>query len=267
MTEFEFRLHPVGPLLAAGLLMYPRAQAGEVIRNYRDFLADAHEEVGGGVALLTAPPGPFVSEEVRGAPIVAIVYCYVGPPEQGMEAAAPLCAFGSPALDMIQPMPYVAVQQMLDAGSPQGVREYFKVDSLTDLPDAAIDTVTAEAEQLPAPFGQLILGPMGGAVGRTEREATALPIDDGAWTYFCLSMWMDPSQDQRNIAWTRGFHEAMRPFAVGTALPNFIEPDEGVARLRASYGEDKYARLAALKKRWDPDNVFRLNQNIVLSSA
>jgi len=262
VTEFEFRLHPLGPLVAAGLLMYPRAQAGEVIRNYRDFIAGASEAVAGGVALLTAPPEPFVPDEVRGQPAVGIVYCYVGDPEEGMRAAEPLRAFGAPVLNMIQPMPYAVVQQMLDAGSPRGVREYFKVDSLTDLSDAAIDTVVAHAEQLPAPFGQLILGPTGGALGRTDRDAMALPIDDGAWTYFCLSMWMDLSEDERNIAWARGFHEAMRPFAVGTTTPNFIEPDEGLARLRASYGEEKYARLQALKQRWDPANVFRLNQNI-----
>ena len=267
VTEFEFRLHPVGPLIAGGMLLYPRAQATEVLRAYRDYIAAAPDQVGGGAALMTAPPEPFVPESVRGKPAVGIVYCYVGPVEEGLQAAEALRAIGSPALDMIQPIPYAALQQMLDAGSPRGVREYFKIDTLPDLSDAAIDTVVAQAEQLPAPFGQLILGPLGGALARTDRDAMALTPDEGAWTYFCLSMWMDPAQDDRNIAWTRGFHEAMRPFGVGTAMPNFIEPDEGVARLRASYGEDKYERLLALKQRWDPENMFRLNQNIVPSSA
>ena len=266
-TELEFRLHPVGPLITAGMIMYPRAQAGEVIRFYRDYMAKAPEEVGGGLALLTAPPEPFVPEEVRGAPAVGIIFCYIGPPEEGAEAAKELRAFGSPVIDMIQPMPYAAVQQMLDAASPRGVREYFKIDSLGELSDQAIDTLVAQAEQLPAPFGQLILAPMGGAMGRTDGDSMALSVKDAAWTYFCLAMWMDPLEDEGNIAWTRGFHEAMRPFSVGTALPNFIEPDEGVARLRASYGEEKYARLVALKQRWDPDNVFRLNQNIVPSAV
>jgi FAD/FMN-containing dehydrogenase len=267
VTEFEFRLHPVGPIIAAGLLLYPREQAGEVIRNYRDFIAGAPEAVAGGMALLTAPPEEFVPEEIRGQPAVGVVYCYVGSPEEGMATAEPLRAFGAPVVDMIQPMPYAVVQQMLDAGSPRGVREYFKVDTLTELSDAAIETVVAQAEQLPVPFGQLILGPLGGALSRTDRESMALTIDDGEWTYFCLSMWMDPSQDQDNIAWTRGFHEAMRPFCVGTAMPNFIEPDEGAARLQASYGEDKYARLLALKQRWDPENLFRMNQNIAPPAA
>jgi FAD/FMN-containing dehydrogenase len=262
VTEFEFRLRPLGPIIAGGMLLYPRAQAGEVIRNYRDFIATAPEQAGGGVALLTAPPEEFVPEEMRGQPAVGIVYCYAGSPEEGMAAAEPLRGFGSPVVDIIQPMPYAAVQQMLDAGSPRGVREYFKIDTLAELSDAAIDTVVAQAERLPAPFGQLILGPLGGALARTDRGSMALTIDDGTWTYFCLSMWMDPSQDEANIAWTRGFQEIMRPFTVGTAMPNFIEPDEGLARLRASYGEEKYSRLEALKRHWDPDNLFRLNQNI-----
>ncbi len=204
---------------------------------------------------------------MRGKPAVGVVFCYVGSPEEGMAAAEPLRAFGSPVVDMIQPMPYAVVQQMLDAGSPRGVREYFKVDTLSALSDAAIDEIVAQADGLPTPFGQLVLGPLGGALARTDHDAMALTLDDGEWTYFCLSMWMDPSQDEANIAWARGFHEAMRPFAVGTAMPNFIEPDEGVARLRASYGEDKYARLLALKEHWDPQNMFRLNQNIVPSGG
>ena len=179
VTEFEFRLHPVGPLIAGGMLLYPRAQATEVLRAYRDFIAAAPDQVGGGVALMTAPPEPFVPESVRGKPAVGIVYCYVGPVEEGLQAAEALRAIGSPVLDMIQPIPYAALQQMLDAGSPRGVREYFKIDTLSDLSDAAIDTVVAQAEQLPAPFGQLILGPLGGALARTDREAMALTLDDG----------------------------------------------------------------------------------------
>ena len=163
---------------------------------------------------------------------------------------------------MVQPMPYAALQQMLDAGNPHGIREYFKVDYLGSLPDEAIDIIVEQAEQLPMPFGQLILGPMGGAVGHTDDSTRALTIPDAPWAYFCLSMWMDPAEDERNRAWARGFAEAMRAFGVGKALPNFIEPDEGNPRLRASYGEDKYDRLVELKNKWDPDNLFRLNLNI-----
>ena len=174
----------------------------------------------------------------------------------------PLREATAPAVDIVQPMPYAALQQMLDAGNPHGVREYFKVDWLQDLPDEGIDIIVEEAERLPAPFGQLILAPIGGAVGRSGNGALALNTPDAPWAYFCLAMWMDPSENERNIAWARGFAEAMRPYGVGTSYPSFIEPDEGIARLRASFGPEKYERLVALKRQWDPENVFRLNQNI-----
>jgi FAD binding domain/Berberine and berberine like len=266
VTEFQFCLHPVGPILTAGMLLWPRAQAGEVIRFYREFIAEAPDEVGGGVALITAPPEPFVPAELQGQPAVGVIYCYIGPPADGEEAARPLREFGSPAVDVVQPMPYVALQSMLDGGMPPGVREYFKVDWLRSLPDETIDTVVAQADELPAPFGQLILAPMGGAVSRSGAKEMALSVPDAPWLYFCLSMWMDPAEDQRNTAWARGFPAAMREFGLGTGFPNFIEPDEG-NRLRVSYGDEKYARLVEVKRRWDPENLFRLNQNIVAPDA
>jgi FAD/FMN-containing dehydrogenase len=263
VTEFEFRVHPVGPIVTAGMLLFPRERAREVLRTYRDFIQAAPDEVGGGAALLTAPPEEFVPEELRGKPAMGIVFCYVGPVEDGQKVAQGLRESTNPVVDMIQPMPYVAVQQMLDAGSPRGVREYFKVDWLHELPDEAIDLILEHAEKLPAPFGQLILAPMGGATSRTDTSQMALNMPDAPWAYFCLSMWMDPSEDDQNIAWARGFAEALGPFEVGSPYPNFIEPDEGVARLKAAYGPEKYERLVALKQQWDPENLFRLNQNIV----
>jgi FAD/FMN-containing dehydrogenase len=265
VTEFEFHLHPVGPILAAGMLLWPRAQAGEVIRFYRDFMSSAPQQVTGGVALLTAPPEPFVPAELQGQPAIGVIYCYVGSPEEGLAAAAPLREFGSPAVDLVGPMPYVALQSMLDPGNPAGVREYFKVDWLRELSDEAIDTVIAEGDELPAPFGQLILAPMGGAA-RGSRQDIALSAVDAPWLYFCLSMWLDPAQDERNRDWARGFAAAMQRFGVGTAFANFIEPDEG-ERLRQSYGEEKYARLVETKLRWDPQNLFRLNQNIPVNGS
>ncbi len=263
VTEFEFRVHPVGPVLTAGMMLYPRAQARELIPRYRDFMAAAPDQVCGGLALITAPPEEFVPEDLRGLPAVGIVYCYVGPQEEGVEALRPLREAFTPAIDLVGPMPYTALQQMLDAGNPTGIREYFKIDWLRELSDQAIETVLEHAETLPAPFGQVILAPMGGAVSRTDGEAMALSVPDVPWAYFCLTMWMDPAEDDENVAWTRGLADAMRPFGLGrAAFPNFIAADEGAARLREGYGEDKYARLVELKRRWDPRNLFRLNQNI-----
>ncbi len=262
VTEFEFRLHPVGPIVMGGMLVYPRARARAVLRAYRDLIARSSDQVGGGAALITAPPEEFVPEELRGQPALGIVYCYVGPIEAGEEAIRSFREETSPALDMVQPIPYAALQQMLDAGNPHGIHEYFKIDWLDDLPDEAIDVAVEQAESMPAPFGQIILAPMGGAVGRTNGDV-ALNIPDAKWAYFCLTMWMDPAEDTQNIAWTRGFADAMAPFGIGSAaFPNFISTDEDLDRLRSSYGPEKYARLLEVKRKWDPDNVFRLNQNI-----
>ena len=262
VTEFEFRIHPVGPIVMGGMLVYPRERAGEVLRFYRDFIEKAPAEVGGGAALITAPPEEFVPEQLRGQPAMGIVFIYVGSIEDGEAAVRPLREGTNPVVDLVQPMPYVALQQMLDAGNPTGVREYFKVDWLNELPDEAIDLAVEQAERLPAPFGQLILAPQGGAMGRTNGNDVALNAPDAPWAYFCLSMWMDPSEDDQNRDWARGFAEAMRAYEVGTPYPNFIAADEGSARLRSSYGPEKYERLVALKRQWDPNNLFRLNQNI-----
>jgi FAD/FMN-containing dehydrogenase len=262
VTEFEFRLHPVGPIVVGGMLMYPRERAKEVLRIYRDFIEQAPDEVGGGAALITAPPEEFVPEQVRGQPAMGIVFLHVGSVEDGEEVARKLREATDPVVDMVQPMPYVALQQMLDPGNPRGVREYFKVDWVNEMPDEAIDEIVEQAEKLPAPFGQLILAPQGGAMSRSNGDDMALNTPDAPWAYFCLSMWMDPAEDDQNRDWARGFAQAMKPYEVGTPYPNFIAADEGSARLRSSYGPEKYERLVALKRQWDPQNLFRLNQNI-----
>ena len=262
VTEFVFRVHPVGPILTGGMLLYPRERAREVLRIYRDFIAKAPDEVLGGAALITAPPEDFVPPEVRGKPAMGIVFLYVGSIEEGEETVRPLREQTDPVIDLVQPMPYVAVQQMLDAGNPFGVHEYFKIDWLRDLTDEAIDTAVDLAESMPAPFAQVILAPMGGAVSRGNGDM-ALTTPDARWAYFALTMWMDPSEDEDNKAWTRGFAETMKQFGLGTAaFPNFISADEGLDRLRVTYGPEKFERLVELKRKWDPDNAFRLNQNI-----
>jgi FAD/FMN-containing dehydrogenase len=263
VTEFEFDLHPVGPIVMGGMLAFPRPQAREVARAYRDFMEQAPDQMCGGLAMITTPPEDFVPEEARGKPAVGIIFCHIGSPEEGEQALQELLSkLPEPVLKMVQPMPYVALQQMLDAGNPHGIREYFKIDWLNELSDDAIDTAVELAERMPTPFAQVILAPMGAAVARTDNDALALTVPDAPWAYFALTMWMDPAEDQQNIAWTREFHEAMQQFGLNMALPNFIQADEGIMRVPEIYGEAKYAKLIALKQKWDPGNLFRLNQNI-----
>ena len=263
VTEFEFQLHEVGPLVYGGMIMHPRAAAPELTRFYRDFIEQAPDEVCGGLALLTAPPEDFIPDEHKGQPATGLILVYVGDPDEGAEALRPLTEWGEPFVKMVQPMPYVAVQQMIDGGNPWGIREYFKIDYLRELSDDAIDTALEKAAGIKSPFTQVILSPLGGAVARTDRESMALDIPDAPWFYFYLAMWWEEGDTDQEVGWARSFMETMRPWAVDQApLPNFITTDEGASRLRASYGEEKFERLVALKDKYDPDNVFSLNQNI-----
>lgn len=262
VTEFEFRLHPVGPIVLGGMILHPRAAARDLLRHYRDFMERAPDEVGGGLALMTAPPEDFLPEQARGKPACGLILVYVGDPEAGSEVLRPLVEWGEPWATMVQPMPYTAVQQMIDAGNPWGISEYLKVDYLRELPDEAIDAAVDKAAEIGSPFTQFIFAPLGGAVARADRSAMALNLPEARWLYFCLAMWWDPAETEREVAWARSLMETMRPWATNRAPPNFINADEGAERLRASYGDEKFERLVALKARYDPDNVFALNQNI-----
>lgn len=262
VTEFEFQLHPVGPIVFAGMIMHPRAAANQLARFYRDFMAHAPDEVGGGFALMTAPREEFVPEAHRGKPACGIVVIYVGDPERGEEALRPLLDWGEPWVTLVQPMPYVAVQHLLDAGHPWGISEYAKVYYLRELPNQAIDAMLHHAEKCTSPFTEVILCPLRGAVSRMDRSTMALNIPDVPWMYFCLSAWWKATEKDEHIAWTRAFSDMMLPWSVDQAPPNFIMSDEGTARLRASNDDDKFGRLVALKDKYDPENVFSLNPNI-----
>src|SRR5450755_733193 len=262
VTEFEFRLHPVGPILYAGMILHPRAAANDLARFYRDFMADASDEIGGGLALLTAPPEEFVPAEARRKPACAVIVIYLGDPRQGEQALGPLLEWGDPWVKMVQPMPYAAVQGMSDASHPWGISEYAKMDYLRELPDEAIDAMAEKAAQASSPFTKIYLCPLGGAVSRMDRSAMALGIPDTPWMYFCMAEWQDPTLKAPEIAWARAFMTAMRPWSVDQAPANFIEPDEGIARLQASYGDEKFKRLFALNDTYDPENIFSLNPNI-----
>jgi hypothetical protein len=219
------------------------------------------------MAFVHAPPEPFVPEDVRGQPITGVIWVYVGDPEEGQAHLDRWLAVAEPALNMVGPMPYVALQGILDGGSPRGIHEYFKIDSLPELTDEAIDEIVSQADQAPSPMTQVILGPLGGEMMRIGNADMALNVPDAKWSYFCLAMWPDPADDDRNVAWARGLAEAMRPHALGSPYPNFVAPDEGQGRLAEAFGPEKYARLAELKRRYDPDNLFRLNQNIAPAAS
>ena len=260
VTELEYRLHPVGPVVLGGLLMYPREQAPAVMRHHRDLLAVAPRELGGGLSLMTGPPAPFVPPALQGRPIVSVIVAWFGDLARGEDLLEPLRTFGAPAVDTVQPMPYLALQSMLDAGMPHGRRHYWRSENLADLPDPAIEVFVERAGTATSPFSQIIVSPLGGAVGDVAEGATALGGRSAAWMYHCYGVWLE-GDDQRHIDWVRETDAALRPFASGRISLNFVS-GAGHERVRASFGAEAYQRLVALKDRYDPDNVFRRNQNV-----
>ena len=261
VSAFHFRLHPIGPMVLGGLLMYPAPMAADVLRNFREFMASAPDEVGAGVAMITAPPEEFIPEPVRGQPVVGVVVCYAGPVEEGEEAMRPLREFGPPAMDMVQPMPYLADQQLINPGNPPGLRNYWTSDFVAELSDEAIDVMCKFHLTKPSPMSQAILLTGGGAIARVPEDAMAFGQRQAPFNIHILSLWEDAADDEANIAWTREYGAAMKPFTTGRAYLNFIG-EEGEDRVRAAFGPETYARLQALKDRYDPGNLFCLNQNI-----
>jgi FAD/FMN-containing dehydrogenase len=261
VTAFHFRLHPVGPIVLGGMLMFPAAMARDLVRFWRDFMLEAPDEVGSGLAFITAPPEEFVPEPVRGQPVIGVVCCYAGQVDDGVEAFRPLREFGPPGLDMVEPMPYVAVQQLLDPPAVKGMQNYWTADFFAELPDEAVDVLVEHATSPVSPLTQIIVVPGGGAIAEVDEDATAFGQRSAPWNIHYLSMWPDPADDERNIAYTRALATAMKRWTTGRVYLNFIG-DEGLDRVEAAFGPQKYARLQALKAAWDPDNLFHHNQNI-----
>lgn len=250
-TSFTYRLHPVGPEVVGGLAVHPVEDARELLRFFREFCGEVPDEIRLQAGLLTSP---------EGAPVAALAGCYVGPVEEGMEAVRPLREFGEP-LDLdLGPRPYLEVQSMSDELFPPGLRHYWKSSFLGGLPDAAIGTLVESFADAPLPGCILLLEQMGGAVRRVSLEETAFPHREAEYNLLVLDMWEDESEDAENIAWARSTWDAMQPHSTGGAYVNYLG-DEGEARVREAYGSN-YDRLARVKAKYDPDNFFRLNQNV-----
>jgi len=259
VTELELRLHPVGPLVA-GLLFHPMARAAEVLRFHRTWVERQPRAIGGAVVLMTAPPAPFLPGELQGQPAVAVVAVAFGPVADGLAALAPLRAFGPPAADLVAPMPYVALQSMLDAANPPGRRNYWRSDNLTALGDDTIAALVARGRAMTSPWSSLIVQVAGGAIADVPEGATPLGGREAPWQYHCYGSWTEGA-DATHIAWVKETEAAMAPWSAGRMSMNFVS-EGGRAGVRAAFGGEAHARLVALKRRLDPTNFFRLNQNI-----
>jgi FAD/FMN-containing dehydrogenase len=266
VTSFDFALHPIGPIVLGGMLLYPGSRGPDVMRAFRDFMADAPDEVGAGAALITAPPAAFVPESARGKPALGIVICYAGDPAEGERVIAPLRECAPPAADLVRPMSYTAVQQLIDPTMPAGMHNHWGGDFLAELPDAAIDAFCTAALAVPSPLTQILIVPGGGQVARIDDDAMAIGQRQAPWNTHLLTMWSDAADSARNLEWLRALQTAIDPYTTGRAWLNFLG-DEGVDRVRRAVGDRKYARLQTIKRRYDPDNLFHLNQNVVPTSS
>ncbi|MEA2449312.1 MAG: hypothetical protein QOG63_1244 [Thermoleophilaceae bacterium] len=263
VTSFVFRLHEVGPIIYGGMLVANPERAPEVIRFMRDYMADAPDDLGAAVAFVSAPPEEFVPPEMHFKPILGLVICWTGDHEEGERVVAPIREVAQPMMDMVGPMPYVALQSMLDGGGQPGINAYVKAEFLTDLNDAAVEKLVAHGAARPGPMCQLLLEPLGGAIARQDPDATALGRRDVRWCYHALSMWMEPGQEayDAHMEWARKLASELEPETTDGVYLNFTS-DEGEERVRRTYGPEKYDRLVALKDKYDPSNMFHLNQNI-----
>jgi FAD/FMN-containing dehydrogenase len=261
VTAFHFQLHPLPPVVLAGMLVWPAAMGSDLLKFYRDFMLAAPDEVGGGVAFITAPPAPFVPPEVQGHPVIGVVVSYAGDVEEGERVLAPLREFGPPAIDLVEPMPYLALQSLIEPANPHGMQNYWTADFYDSLPDEAIEVLVAGATDPVSPLTQILVVPGGGAISRVAEDAMAFGERHAEWNIHYLSMWPDPADSPTNIEYTRNLSGSMKQWAAGGVYLNFIG-DEGSARVESAFGPEKYARLQALKTTWDPDNLFCHNQNI-----
>jgi FAD/FMN-containing dehydrogenase len=262
VTEFEYRLHAVGPTVFAGPLYYALEDGPEVLRFYRDFIADAPDELTTIVNLRPAPPLPVLPPELHRRPVVAIASCWAGDPDAGERALAPLRAHGRPLIDLIAPRPYLQLQTMFDPAVPHGWHYYWKSWEVPPLTDAAIDTLVERAAAIASPRSYIIVFQLGGAMARPPHDTAFRQRSEGHDVNI-NAVWLpeDPDAD-RHIQWARETFTALEPHGAGRAYVNFMG-DEGSDRVRAAYGPATYARLVALKREYDPDNLLRLNQNVV----
>jgi len=258
-TALTFRLHPVGPDVLAGLLIYDAERGADLLRLTRDVMVDAPDEFGPAVGYLTVPVDDELPAELHGRLVSALVLCWTGPIEEGERLLAPFRALG-PCADLVGVMPYADFQSSID--DPPGYRNWWTAEYLHVVTDEAIEVIHRHSLAIPTPGpAQSFIVPWGGAVARVGEDETPMTQRDATWVVHPFAVWENPADDDRVIGWAKAFRDDIARFASGGVYLNFIG-DEGQDRVVAAFGEEKYRRLARVKAQYDPDNVFRGNQNI-----
>ncbi len=260
VTGFEYQLHPVGPEITAGLIVFPIAQAKRVLQQYRDYMDSAPEALNIWVVMRKAPPLPFLPEAVHGKEVAVLAVFYAGAAEDAERLIAPLRDFGTPYGEHIGVQPYVEWQQAFDPLLTPGARNYWKSHNFTELKDEALDIMIDFVHRLPGPQCEIFIGMVGGAANRVAANAMAYGHRDARFVLNVHARWDDLAQDNTCIAWARDFFKASAPYASAGVYINFMTEEEG-ERVKAAYGPN-YERLVQLKRQYDPENLFHLNQNI-----
>jgi FAD/FMN-containing dehydrogenase len=260
VTEFEFDLHPVGPEILAGLIVFPFSQAKQVLTQYRKFAESAPEELNVWVVLRKAPPLPFLPENVHGKEVIVLAVFYAGDIAEGEKLIEPLHSFGDAYGEHIGTQPYVAWQQAFDPLLTRGARNYWKSHNFTELSDGVLDAIAEFASKLPSPQCEIFIAFIAGASNRVSADATAYYHRDAKFVLNVHGRWDDVAHDEICIKWAREFFQASAPYASAGAYVNFMTEEEG-DRVAVAYGSN-HERLVQIKKRYDPENLFHLNQNI-----
>jgi FAD/FMN-containing dehydrogenase len=260
VTRFDFRLHEVGPDLLSGLVVYPLEQATDALKKYREIAAGLGDETAVWSVLRLAPPLPFLPEEVHGTPVVVFALCHAGDPDEGRQAIEPIRHLGTPHGEFIGVQPFAAWQQAFDPLLTPGARNYWKSHNFVELADATIDLLVKYAAAVPSPHCEIFVGQLGGQTNRVAPDATAYSHRDAEFVVNVHGRWETAAEDDAGIRWSRDFYRDAAPFATGGVYVNFLTEEE-TDRIGAAYGPN-WDRLLEIKRRWDPDNLFRMNQNI-----
>jgi len=259
VTSFLFRLHPV-TMVSAGPTFWPIEQTPEVMKAYREFITQAPEDVNGFFAFLTVPPVPLFPANLHGKKMCAVIWCSTAAPEQADKATKPMRTFGKPALDHVGPMPFPMLQSLFDPLYPPGLQWYWRADFVKELSDAAIAKHLEQASKLPTGHSTTHIYPINGAAHRVGKNDTAFSYRDATWALVIVGVDPDPANKDKITKWCKDYFDALHPYSAGGAYVNFMM-EEGQERVKAAF-RDNYDRLAAIKKKYDPSNFFRVNQNI-----
>ena len=262
VTSFEHALHPVGPEVVAGAIVWRGDAAPEVLEFIRAYAAAAPPELTCVLGLRLAPPAPWLPGEVHGKPIALATVCHTGTLADGERDLAALKAFGSPVGDIVMRRPYAQQQALLDATQPKGRRYYWKSDYLPGIDRESFPVLLDHFGKICSPHSTILLFQLVGALNNLPEDHCAAGARDTKWVMNIGGSWEEPADDAKNIAWARACWRDMRPFSTGSAYVNFMTEDEGSDRLQEAYGKN-HARLREMKARWDPDNLFRHNKNIL----